>query len=216
MALEFTNTGTNNTDYITYSGVPAVAGLATCSMVLRIAGDSNCPNFSGALHLQQSGGYNDVSVGREGTVAKMYFCFRNGSSAPRQTFPFTFDGTMRSVVVCYDGGASPKTTAYVDGSAQTISGTAFTNTTIGSGQTACVIGGSTGFRWNGRIAEAAIYNRVITPAEALIHTAGYTTNHFPRGRIFCAPLIRELHDIVGGLTGTATGTSVSEHPRIYA
>lgn len=215
MAREFANTaGSPNIDYIVYSGVPPVAGLATCSIVGRIAVDSDTVSYGGIFNVTDAGTLNAVAVGRNDAGNNLFVTFRN-ASVTTSYFPFTCDGTTRSVVITYDGGATPKVVAYVDGVSQTVT-TQPTNTTIGTGQTTCGIAPVAAGRFNGRAADLAIYNRVITPAEALIHAAGYTTNHFPRGRIFCAPLIREVHDIVGGLTGTITGTTVSDHPRIYA
>lgn len=217
MARDFANTaGSPNIDYVTYSGVPAVAGLATCSIVARISGDSDAPNFANAITASSPSFNNDVALFRNGTTNAIAACFRNAGSTPAITFPFTYDGAIHSVIFTYNGPASPSCViGYLDGVSQTLSGST-TNGTIGTGHTAFVVGGVSGFRWNGRIAEAAIYNRVITPAEALIHAAGYSCRNFPRGLIFYAPLIREVHDIAGGLTGTITGTTVADHPRIYA
>lgn len=217
MAREFANTaGSPNIDYINYSVIPAVAGLATCSLVMRIAGDSDCPNFGTAFSIDDVGSANFVGVFREGVGANIGWAFRNASAAPRQHCPFTFDGTMRSLVITYDGGATPKTVAYVDGVSKTITSVGSLPTTIGSGQTVCGFGMLAGFRFNGRIADCGVYNRVITPAEALIHAAGYSCRNFQRGLIFYAPLIRDAHDIAGGGAPTITGTTVSAHPRIYA
>lgn len=215
MARDFANTsGSPNIDYITYSGVPAVAGLATCSIVGRIAVDSDTVSFGGIFSVTDAGTFNAVACGRDGTSNGLFATFRN-ANATTSTFPFTCDGATRSVVITYDGGATPKVVAYVDGVSQTVT-TQPTNTTIGTGQTSCVIAPIAGGRFNGRASDLAVYNRVITPAEALIHAAGYSCRNFPRGLIFYAPLIREVRDIVCGLTGTITGTTVSDHPRIYA
>lgn len=217
MAREFANTaGSPNIDYVTYSNVPPVASLGTCSIVARLSGDSDTPSYGNAITVGSAAFANDVALFRAATSNQIAACFRNASSAPLNYFPLTFDGTMRSVIFTFDGSATPKVCGYLDGAAQSISGEATTNTTIGTGQNSMTVGGVSGYRWNGIIAEAAIYNRVITPAEALIHAAGYSCRNFPRGLIFYAPLIREVHDIVGGLTGTITGTTVSDHPRIYA
>lgn len=218
MARDFANTsGSPNIDYITYSSVPPVAGLATCSLVLRMSGDSDCPAYGNAIAISSPSFNNDVALLRNASLGSIYVCFRNASSAPLARFDFAFDGAMRSVIATFDGGASPKIKAYVDASAMTITDMpAHSNTTIGTGQNACVVGGPTGYRWNGKIAEAAIYNRVITPAEAAQHAAGYSCLKFPRGLIFYTPLIRDAQDIAGGLTATITGTTVADHPRIYA
>ena len=218
MARDFANTaGSPDLDCIVYSGTPPVAGLSACSIVARVAGDSDAPFYGGLLSVSSAGSNNLVGIGRFESTSNLYCAFQNGAAVVSR-MPFTFDGTLRSVIFTYDGAAGTKVVGYVNGVSQTITSQP-TNTTIASGQNLCHISkhpSASGYRWNGRIAELAIYNRVITPAEALIHNAGYTTNHFPHGRIFCAPLIREVHDIAGGLTGTITGTTVSDHPRIYA
>jgi len=215
MARDFANTsGSPNIDYIVYSGVPPISGLGTVSIVMRCAGDSDTVSYGTMLSVVNAGVTNGIAIGRNATEANLYHAYRSGTTRLR-TFPFTFDGTMRSVISTFDGSASPKDVAYVDGVSQTISETAFPNTTIGT-PTVCEISGTTGVRFNGRLAEVALYNRVITQAEATMHAAGMSCLKFPRGLIFYAPLIREVHDIAGGLTGTITGTTVADHPRIYA
>lgn len=215
MAREFANTaGSPNIDYVTYSGVPPVAGLATCSIVMRVAIDSDCPNYGSIFVCEDAARDDGIGAGRHGTGNDLFALFRNAEAVKITRFPFTCDGTMRSVVVTYDGGATPKVVAYVAGTSQTVTDQP-TSTTIGT-PTEMGLASDTGFRMNGRLAELAIYNRVLTQAEATMHAAGFSCRNFPRGLIFYAPLIREVHDIAGGLTGTITGTTVSDHPRIYA
>ena len=219
MAFEFANvTADLNRDHITYSAATPVAGLGTCSIVARLAGDSDCPSYANAVTVTSPSNANDVALLREATGNNMAAAFRgSGSNSARVHFPFAFDGAMRSVVVTFDGSASPKIKAYVDGSGKTVTvAVPHGNSTIGSGHTATSVGGAFNARFNGRIAEAAIYNRVITPDEAAMHAAGYSCLHFQRGLIFYAPLIRDAQDIAGGLTPTITGTTIIDHPRIYA
>jgi hypothetical protein len=215
MARDFANTaGSPNIDYIVYSGVPPVAGLGTVSVAIRLAGDSDCPNYGTIIDVTGAGGASGIFLGRNGGGSSLYAAFRNGSAAPIQTFPFTFDGTFRSVVVTWDGSATPKTVAYVDGVAQTVTGAAGAHTTIGT-VTAFRISSPAGIRWNGRIADLGIYNRVLTADEAAMHADGAACTQFPRGLICHVNAIRDVHDIAGGLTGTITGTTVAAHPRIY-
>lgn len=217
MSLDFANTaGSPNIDYIIYSGVPPISGLAACSMVARIAVDSNTTTYGSIFAAINAAVDSGIGIGRHDVNQKLY-CFFKNADASISNFPFTCDGTMRSVVISYDGSAGTKVTAIVDGSSQVVA-LQPTCTTIGS-----VTGGSSGFamtgagyRFNGRICDVGVYNRVITAAEAAQHAAGYSCKTFPRGLIFYAPLIREVHDIAGGLTGTITGTTVADHPRIYA
>ncbi len=209
MAISFAGAGA-----IAYSGVPPVSGLSQCSIVARIAGNSSTNNFGYVLDISDAGNINTVALLRNGAHSELFTCFRNlnGASA---AFPFAFDGVMRSVVARFDGAASPKCSAFVDGVSQTFTLDNHVNTTIGSSQVNCSIGGLPSLRWNGIIAELAVYNRLITADEANAHSKGVSCLHFPRGLIFYAPLIREVHDIVGGLTGTPSGTTVTEHTRIY-
>lgn len=216
MAREFANTaGSPTQDYIAYSPVAAVAGAGKLSMVIRGGFDSDIPTDAGIFSVTEATTLNAFGFARVGASAAMYLVCRNATPGSIPYFPFTFDGTMRSIVATFDGSASPKVVAYVNGVSQTITGTV-AGTTIGSGQTVTGIGRGVGNGCNGRIAEAAIYNRVLTQAEATMHANGMSCLKFPRGLIFYAPLIREAHDIVGGLTGTITGTTVSAHPRVYA
>lgn len=214
MACDFANTaGSPNIDYIVYSGVPPVSGLAQCSVAIRLAGDSDCPNYGTVLEITGSGAASGVFLGRDGTTAYLYFAFRNASAYPLQKIPFTFDGTFRSVVLTYNGSASPKAVAYVDGVSQTITGTASSNTTVGT-VTDFRLSSPAGFRWNGRIADLGIFNRVLSSSEAAMHAAGAACSRFARGLICHIPAIRNMHDVAGGLTATITGTTVAVHPRV--
>lgn len=214
MAREFANTaGSPNIDYVVYSSFPPISGLATCSVVMRVALDSDCPNYGNIFKCVNVAQDSGISGGRYTIVNTMFTLFRNAEAGKITRFPFTCDGTMRSVVSTFDGGAGTKCVAYVDGTSQTVTDQP-TSTTIGT-PTQMGLANNAGFRMNGRLAELAIYNRVLTQAEATMHANGMSCLKFPRGLIFYAPLIREVHDIVGGLTGTITGTTVSDHPRIY-
>ena len=217
MAIDFANTtGSPNIDYITYSGVPPVSGLGTVSIALRLAGDSDCVSYGTIIDIAGSAQASGVFLGRNATGQGLYVAFRNGSVTPIQGFgaSFAFDGAFRSVVVTWDGSASPKTVAYVNGVSQTISGPTGTHTVIGT-PTAFALASPAGYRWNGRIADFGIYNRVLTAAEAAQHAAGVSCLQNPRGLICYVPGIRDVQDVVGGKTGTKTGTAVATHPRIY-
>ena len=71
--------------------------------------------------------------------------------------------------------------------------------------------------WRGRIAELAIWPRVLTTAERAIYDAGFCPLLIPGGKgSFYWPLIRGLGDRWGGNTGTASGATVATHaPIIY-
>ena len=69
--------------------------------------------------------------------------------------------------------------------------------------------------FSGSIAEAGIWNIALTDAEAAILAAGYSPLFVqPQNLVAYWPLVRGLTDPVGGYDMTASGTTVSAHPRI--
>ncbi len=83
---------------------------------------------------------------------------------------------------------------------------------IGSGA------GSEGFNsyFDGQIAEAAVYNVILTAAEMLQLAAGFSPRFVrPQSLVCYYPLIREIHDYgPQGATLTNDGTTVFPHPRV--
>jgi hypothetical protein len=78
------------------------------------------------------------------------------------------------------------------------------------------ISGALGLYYNGGIAEAAIWNAILTDAEILSLARGFTPDQVrPQSLVFYAPLIRTIQDIRGGLAITATNSpTVAVHPRV--
>lgn len=202
-------------DKIVYSGIPPVAGLGTVSVVARFSATGST-SYATLFEIRDAAEQNELALVRDAAFGRLLFLARNAGAPAAPTIPFAFDGTMRSVVATFDGSRTPKVIAYVNGVGQTLGGSQPPNTTIGSGMNQFQIGRDSPYSLTGVVAEFALYNRVITAAEAAQHAAGYSCKAFPRGLIFYAPLIRDVQDIAGGLTGTITGTTVSDHPRIYA
>lgn len=67
---------------------------------------------------------------------------------------------------------------------------------------------------DGKLAEVAAWNRVLSGAEMASLASGFSPLFFP-GLIFYAPLVREDEDIVGGNAPSVNGTpSVFPHPRM--
>ena len=75
---------------------------------------------------------------------------------------------------------------------------------------------STALFFDGRIAEAAVWNASLTAAEAVTLGKGFSPAFVrPQNLVFHASLIREVIDVRGGLTLTAGGTpTVIPHPRM--
>jgi len=70
---------------------------------------------------------------------------------------------------------------------------------------------------NGKLAEVAFWNRILTDAEKVILSKGFSPLFIPNGLIFYAPLIGRGSaepDIKGGKSGTLAGTANFAHPRI--
>jgi hypothetical protein len=72
--------------------------------------------------------------------------------------------------------------------------------------------------FDGRIAEAGVWNAALTDAEIASLADGMTCDKVrPQSLVFYAPLVRDLIDYKGGLTITNTNTAtVANHPRVYA
>jgi hypothetical protein len=70
--------------------------------------------------------------------------------------------------------------------------------------------------FDGQMAEVAIWDVALTADEvAQLGDRMKPMRVRPQSLKFYSPLVRELIDVRGGLTGTATGTSVDVHPRVY-
>ena len=74
----------------------------------------------------------------------------------------------------------------------------------------------TTLRMNGLLAEHAVWNVGLTQADATALAKGFTPDQVrPQSLVFYAPLVRELRDLRGGLTITATNSpTVANHPRV--
>jgi len=75
-----------------------------------------------------------------------------------------------------------------------------------------------GLFWDGKIAEAGIWNTDLNDNEVKSLAAGMTCDKVrPQSLVFYAPLVRDLIDYKGGLTITNNNTAtVANHPRVYA
>lgn len=68
---------------------------------------------------------------------------------------------------------------------------------------------------NGRLAEIAFWDRVLSDAEKTALGRGYSPLHFRRGLIFYDPMIRGLRDRISGTAGTVVNNAaVIQHPRM--
>jgi hypothetical protein len=79
-------------------------------------------------------------------------------------------------------------------------------------------GGAVGLFWDGKVADAGIWNTDLTAAEIASLADGMSCDKVrPQSLVFYAPLVRDLQDVRGGLTITNNNTAtVANHPRVYA
>ena len=70
---------------------------------------------------------------------------------------------------------------------------------------------------DGRLAELAVWNAVLTAAEVASLAKGFRPQRIrPQSLVFCVPLLRTNQDIRNATAGTTTGaTGGSAHPRVY-
>lgn len=69
----------------------------------------------------------------------------------------------------------------------------------------------------GSLAEGAFWNRILSDAEIIILSKGFSPLFIPNGLYFYAPLIGRADpevDLVGAISGTVTGATQFAHPRI--
>lgn len=103
---------------------------------------------------------------------------------------------------------------YVPGSTNTNTGSGSENSHDGSWS----IGGrihDDSRNFDGKIAEVAVWDRILDAAEIATLAKGYAPTFFVRGLRFYVPLIgRKDCDLAAGKTPTYDGTTVAVHPRI--
>lgn len=112
--------------------------------------------------------------------------------------------------------ASDSRSAYIDGGSKGTETTAVTPSSIDRIGLAADGDLSPGSLFNGRLAEAAIWNVALDDAEVAALAAGYCPLCVhPSALVFYAPLVQNVMDVRGGLTLTATGSpTVADHCRI--
>lgn len=67
---------------------------------------------------------------------------------------------------------------------------------------------------NVNLAEVAFWSNALSVGEINALFKGYAPSHMRRGLIFYAPLLRDLVSPVGGFALSASGTTVTPHPRV--
>lgn len=189
---------------LTMAGWASIDGL-TSSPETPICVISNS-NFQESLSTVITAQYSDNNV----------FCEVGARAANSGAFASTAAIPSRDVFRHVAGvfASSTSRTAYISAAG------AITNTTSRTPGTLDRI--SIGKRFstvhaNGRAAEVAVWNAVLTLAEIDSLFKGFKPTRIrPQSLVFYAPLIRGLQDLRGGLILTNNnGATVAAHPRVY-
>lgn len=129
--------------------------------------------------------------------------------------------TWYNSVITYDGSSTSNDPIwYEDGSVLTLSENTTPSGSRGGDNTGLAIGsGHDGSyeRWDGKIAYFAIWNRILSAAEALAISKGFAPWRFPRGLVFDSRLDGNgstEYDLARGAAGTVTGAAKYDNPRI--
>lgn len=213
MAYEFDGAG----DHISFTKGAGATDLTTFSVSYNYIRDT----MTGYREVYWSGGVWDDSFGhfvQHDTAGYMVFCANWSGNTPRWSIANP-DTNWHNEVITYDYSSSSAPVWYRDGSTQTVTTQVAPS---GSGEptkdtTALRIGAysdGSGEYWDGKIAEFAIWNRILTAGEASILGDGFSPLFIPNGLVFYAPLIRSTPDFIGGGTGTVTNAVVFNHPKI--
>ncbi len=160
----------------------------------------------------------------------------NGANQNRMRFEVNTDGTTHhrltllntipssgfgSVIVTWTGVVAGGTShIYVDGTEASYDSSADGSGTADAHSGLLSFGGASfedTTTWQGKMAEVAFWDRVLTATERGIYDNGYSALFIPDGlRIYLKDgMVRDTpHNYVSGETATLDGTTVTEHPRV--
>ena len=120
--------------------------------------------------------------------------------------------------VCGVFESSTQRELYIDGSLDASNTTTATVNTLNELFIGARRSTVAGLFWDGKIADAGIWNVTLTAAEIASLADGFTCDKVrPQSLVAYFPLVRDLIDYKGGLTITNNNTAtVADHPRVYA
>jgi hypothetical protein len=130
--------------------------------------------------------------------------------------PSPSSGAWVHIVFTYDGGSSSNAPAmYYNGISQTVSLLTAASGTISTNTDAYWIGnrGNGDRWWDGMLAEAAIWDRILSAGEIAALGKGYSPLFFPLSLVEYVPMIRDNISLKNAAP-TITGALVQPHPPI--
>lgn len=108
---------------------------------------------------------------------------------------------------------------YINGIAETVSllsGANHTGSTVGAAQFALAARDGAGQYWNGSLAEAGMWDIVLTEQQAKSLAKGMKCSRvMPQNLKFYAPLVRNGVSLQNGTLTVNNGPTVANHPRVY-
>lgn len=130
------------------------------------------------------------------------------------TVPGPSTGVWAHVVFTYDGGSTANNpVVYINGVSQTVTRTTAPIGTLNANNVGSTFGqrfGGSGNEYDGALAEAALWNRILNASEVAALGAGFTPDTNPRGLLFYYPLIGKYSpeaDLAPAGAGRATVTN---------
>lgn len=159
--------------------------------------------------------FNDNGDGGFGLT----FEYRRSGDDGWWSMAYPSNGVWHNLTITYDGSSTSNDPIfYHNGVSQTVTERRAPTGTLNTSTGELFVGvHPDGTEWDGPIAEAAIWNRVLTASEAAILGDAFSPAFILNGLVFYAPLIGRASpepDLRGGTTGTVTGATNFAHPRI--
>lgn len=201
-----------------------ITGLSSSSNLRSIAcwtyREGNGGNTAGRVFDRALSTGSEALVNTSGEGTYSYFIsFTGGDIRWKWSRPSA--NTWVHLLVTYDSGSASNTpTVYVNGTSVSVTKVGTTSGTAQGASGDYIIGnnaGTGGARgWDGRMAEFAVWNRILSAGEAtLLGTAKMTPDVLFRDLVCYYPLKYDLRDAAQHEFGTANGTTTVAHPPVY-
>lgn len=205
------------TDRIDYAGAPNLAAFTNLTMAARVYRDA-ASDVSEYMLSSKNSGSRAITLWFTGSGLLAVLWVTSGTALQRiADAAYLNDDVWNTVVVTHVVGLTASNIhIYVNGSE-----VSYDFTINGSGALEAtdelMLGGrqsDDNRNFDGKLADVVYSDTIWSASEIAAYNAGYSSEFFPRGRTNMMPLIRSIHDVVGGIAGSADGTTVFNHPRI--
>jgi len=207
-------------DVISWTGYPAIdiTGGVTVSAWIRI--DSSTSDYQTILRCADVSGTTILIVDIGNTLGMSLAVVASTTNMSSHTAADTVvaDSRLYHFLINGDGSLTYNNYSYyLNGVNKTIYDGIDGAGTIGTAATKCDAGGDlNGLRYylDGMVAEIGLWTRELSIAEISQLANRVSPECLLDGLAFYAPLVRNTQSLTGGVTGSATGTTVMAHPPI--